>query len=67
MLIKMLSRMASPDRVSHVGEVIDVDDAEANRLIQGGYAQPVALSVDSYERAVLTEGITPETPRRRSK
>jgi len=41
MKVRILVGMAGPT-VRHRGDVVEVDDAEAGRLIAAGYAEPLA-------------------------
>ena len=41
MKIKMLTSMSGPSTQRSRGEEVDVDDAEAIRLIESGFAEPV--------------------------
>lgn len=43
MKIKMLVSMAGAEAIN-VGDERDVDDAEAKRLIEAGYAMPIAIA-----------------------
>lgn len=43
MKIKMLVSMAGAEAIN-VGDERDVDDAEAKRLIEAGYAMPIATA-----------------------
>lgn len=42
MKIKMLVNMAGPEISRNVGDEIEVDDAEAKRLIEASFAIPLA-------------------------
>jgi len=42
MKVRILVGMAGPTVVRHRGDVAEVDEAEARRLIAAGYAEPLA-------------------------
>lgn len=54
MKIRFLTAMAGPAVSYAVGEVADIDDAEAANLINAGFAEPVeaAPAVSRREKAV---------------
>lgn len=54
MLIKAISHIAGPGLMATSGQVVDVDEDMAQRLIVGGYAVPV--------REVRVETATVEPP-----
>lgn len=59
MKVKLLTSRAGPGLAQTVGEVIDLPDAEAKRLIEAGQAVP--------ERRTKTEKAVAEAPERTSR
>ena len=51
MKVKMLVSMAGPDISRNVGDEIDIDDAEAKRLIEASFAIPLAPEPVTERRA----------------
>lgn len=58
MKIKMLVSMAGPEVVWDAGTVVDIDDAEAARLLAAEYAEPVEV----VERATAKKRETATAP-----
>lgn len=58
MLIKAISHIAGPGLMATSGQVVEVDEEMAQRLISGGYAVPVrevrieTAAVDPQEKAI---------------
>ncbi|MGE3932365.1 MAG: hypothetical protein AB7F67_03895 [Rhodospirillaceae bacterium] len=49
MRVKMLQQMVGPRAVRSPGDVLDLDDAEARRLLAAGYAELVPPEVETAD------------------
>ncbi len=47
MRVKMLQQMVGPRQVRSPGDVLDLDDAEARRLLAAGFAELVPPEVET--------------------
>jgi len=71
MRIKMLVSMAGPT-MRETGQIIEVDNAEAARLIAAGFAVPEKAPVETatiepLEKAVIPEATTKSKPKSKNK
>lgn len=59
MKVKLLTLMAGPDGTYNAGQIIDMTEAQAKELIQGGYAVACEMPV---KKAVVIETATVQPP-----
>ncbi len=59
MKLKLLTLMAGPDGTYNAGQIIDMTEAQAKELIQGGYAVACEMPV---KKAVVIETATVQPP-----
>lgn len=59
MKLKLLTLMAGPDGTYNAGQIVDMTEAQAKELIQGGYAVACEMPV---KKAVVIETATVQPP-----
>ena len=60
--LKLRSLYASPTRTVQAGEIADFDDAEAQALLDGGYAELLGIPADDSDSAADTDIETATAP-----
>lgn len=59
MLVRMITRAASPERTLEPGDEIHVDDEKALELINGGYAEAVRVTGETAKRSPAEMAVSP--------
>lgn len=72
MRIRMLTTMAGPEGSARAGQIVEMDDARAVGLLDGGYAEAVKAETETAtaqapEQAVTGKPETAKRPARRSR